>query len=131
MPGSLSLQVATQLPLIAKHCSQDRVSVQNATVVPSGKTICVSRAYGTMLGQNVTVVSSGIDAQNSAMCTMELLSCASHIKDFIYAGTSGFSPAVSVPPLLSIQIQTCFKRMSQVDNGCHESPSISIRSPLA
>jgi hypothetical protein len=77
--------------------------VQNATVVPSGKTICVSRAYGTMLGQNVTVVSSGINPQSSAMCTLELLNCASHIKDFIYAGTSGFSAAVSGPHLMPLR----------------------------
>jgi len=50
-----------------------------------------------MMGQNVTVVSSGINAQNAALCTMELLNCASHIKDFIYAGTAGFSSAVSAP----------------------------------
>lgn len=55
----------------------------------------MSRAYGTIMGQNVTVVSSGINPQSSALCTMELLSCASHIKDFIYTGTAGFSPAVS------------------------------------
>lgn len=47
------------------------------------------------MGSNVTVVSSGINAQSAAMCTIELLSCASHIKDFIYTGTSGFSAAVS------------------------------------
>lgn len=69
-------------------------NLENPTVVPAGMTICLNRAFGTMMGQNVTVVSSGINAQNSALCTMELLNCASHIKDFIYAGTAGFSAAL-------------------------------------
>ena len=82
--------------------------MQNATVVPAGSTICVNRAFGKIMGQNVTVISSGINAQSSALCTLEVLSCASHIKDFIYTGTAGFSPAVSFLPTcrrFSIYIQ--------------------------
>lgn len=94
--------------------------LQNATVVPSGQTICVSRAYGTMLGQNVTVVSSGINAQNAAMCTLELLNCASHIKDFIYTGTSGFSPAVSFQSFFfEEQHQSTMKCFSSCTNLGH------------
>ena len=62
--------------------------------MPTGNTVCVERAYGTIMGQNITVVSSGIGPQNSALCTFELLQCASHIKDFIFSGTSGFSAQV-------------------------------------
>lgn len=51
-----------------------------------------------MQGQNVTVVSSGINAQSAALCVMEILQCASHIKDLIYSGTAGFSPAVGALP---------------------------------
>lgn len=71
-------------------------TLQNATEIAPGMTICVNRAYGTIMGQNVTVISSGINAQSSALCTLEVLSCASHIKDFIFQGTSGFSAAVSI-----------------------------------
>ena len=76
------------------HSLSRMTLMQNATEIPAGSSICVSRAYGKIMGQNVTVVSSGINAQSSALCTLELLSCASHIKDFIYTGTSGFSAAV-------------------------------------
>lgn len=69
-------------------------NLENATEVAPGQSICVNRAYGTIMGQNVTVISSGINAQSSALCTLEVLSCASHIKDFIFQGTSGFSAAV-------------------------------------
>lgn len=69
-------------------------NLENATYVPPGSTICVSRAHGKIMGQNVTVVSSGINAQNAAMCVMEILSCATHVKEIIYSGTSGFSPAL-------------------------------------
>lgn len=75
--------------------------------------MCVSREYGKILGQNVTVVSSGINAQNAALCTMELLSCASHIKDFIYTGTSGFSPAVSSLSSFVLGLETSYKLLSR------------------
>ena len=77
-----------------KEVSHD-INAQNATELAPGQSICQNRAYGKIMGQNVTVISSGINAQSSALCTLEVLSCASHIKDFIYQGTSGFSAAVS------------------------------------
>ena len=57
------------------------------------------------MGQRVTVISSGINAQSAALCTLEVLSCATHIKEFIYQGTAGFSPAVSLLHLFSLEMK--------------------------
>lgn len=68
---------------------------QNEVTIPGNSTICVNRFNGQMMGQNVSVVSSGIGPLNAALCTSEVLECAANIKDFIYSGTSGWSTAVS------------------------------------
>ena len=39
-------------------------------------------------------LSAGIDSVAAALCTQEVLQCASQIRSFIYVGTSGFSSQV-------------------------------------
>lgn len=118
------------------HCSfseslrgdETQLSMQNATYVPGGSTMCVNRAYGTIMGQNVTVISSGINAQASAICTQEVLQCAGLIKEMIFSGTAGFSPAVrAVSPTIWHKIssaQNCSQPLILTSEE-HQQSSVS------
>ena len=60
----------------------------------AGMTTCATRSYGTILGQPVALVATGIGEVNAGICTTEVLQCGPFIKDVIYSGTSGYSAQV-------------------------------------
>lgn len=44
---------------------------------------------------DITALMTGIGPEAAALCSSYIVECASNIKDFIYAGTSGWSAQVS------------------------------------
>ena len=64
-------------------------------MVPDNQTTCANLQRGTMMGANVVVASTGIGLVNAALCTMDILSCGSYIKELIWSGTSGFPAQVA------------------------------------
>lgn len=57
-----------------------------------GSSLCPSRSTGTIMGQPVVVITTGIGPTPAALCTTEVLMCADYIREAIYLGTSGWSP---------------------------------------
>ncbi|DBA88459.1 TPA: hypothetical protein ACH3X2_004945 [Trebouxia sp. C0005] len=66
-------------------------NLQNRVNVTSSS-FCLSMAYGTLLGNQVMVVATGIGPTTAALCTLELLQCSEDIKEIIWMGTAGYSP---------------------------------------
>lgn len=57
------------------------------------ETVCGGYSSGTLMGQPVLVVTTGIGPAAASLCTFEVVSnCGPWIKEAIYFGTSGWSP---------------------------------------
>ncbi len=52
------------------------------------------RQYGTLVGEPVILVATGIGPTAAAICLAEVLQCAHRIKAILYSGTSGWTPQV-------------------------------------
>ncbi len=52
------------------------------------------RSYGTLAGEPVILVATGIGSAATAMCLAEVLHCADRIKAVIYSGASDWTPQV-------------------------------------
>ncbi|KAK9835667.1 hypothetical protein WJX74_005379 [Apatococcus lobatus] len=69
-------------------------ALQNRATVDPGSTPCDSWSYGTIFGQQVALIATGIGPVNAGICTTHLLRCGSFIKEVIFSGTAGFSAQV-------------------------------------
>uniref|UniRef100_A0A7S0RA27 Nucleoside phosphorylase domain-containing protein n=1 Tax=Chlamydomonas leiostraca TaxID=1034604 RepID=A0A7S0RA27_9CHLO len=61
---------------------------------PRSQTVCAGHFSGVLMGQPVLVVTTGIGPPAAGLCTLEVVSaCGPWIKEIVYFGTSGWSPA--------------------------------------
>ncbi|EFJ50281.1 hypothetical protein VOLCADRAFT_89239 [Volvox carteri f. nagariensis] len=60
---------------------------------PRSETVCGGVVLGSLMGQDVLVVTTGIGPTAAGLCVQELLTpCGPYISEMIYFGTSGWSP---------------------------------------
>lgn len=57
--------------------------------------MCSSWSHGTIFGQPVALIATGIGEVNAGICTIDVLRCGSNIKEVIFSGTAGFSAQAS------------------------------------
>lgn len=69
-------------------------NLKNAVSINANDTLCASRSYGTLVGEPVILVATGIGPTAAAICLAELLQCATRIKEVLYSGTAGWTPQV-------------------------------------
>ncbi|KAK9866626.1 hypothetical protein WJX84_004816 [Apatococcus fuscideae] len=69
-------------------------ALQNTTTLDPGLTSCAIRTFGTIFGQPVALIATGIGEVKAAICTSEVLQCGDYINDIIFSGTAGFTPQV-------------------------------------
>lgn len=70
-------------------------NLQNKKEIKAFSYACGKAFAGTIMGQRVALVTTGIGPQTSGICTTVLLeACGAKVKEAIYMGTSGWSAAV-------------------------------------
>ena len=68
-------------------------NMKHKKLKPRSDTVCAGHYLGTLMGEDVVVVTSGIGPTAAGLCTLELVTeCGPWIKELIYFGTSGWSP---------------------------------------
>ncbi|GLI61951.1 hypothetical protein VaNZ11_004513, partial [Volvox africanus] len=68
-------------------------NLKDQVVKPRDETVCGGVYFGSLMAQDVLVITTGIGPTAAGLCVQELLtSCGPSITEMIYFGTSGWSP---------------------------------------
>ncbi|KAJ9507064.1 hypothetical protein QJQ45_004663 [Haematococcus lacustris] len=68
-------------------------NLQDKHMKPVNSTVCGGVFYGSLMGQRVLVVTTGIGPPAASLCTLEVVSaCGASITEILFFGTSGWSP---------------------------------------
>lgn len=69
-------------------------NLKNILRLPTNATSCGSKTFGTLVGQRVVLVTTGIGPLNAAVCITELLQCRKYISALVFSGTAGYSSQI-------------------------------------
>ncbi|KXZ49339.1 hypothetical protein GPECTOR_22g933 [Gonium pectorale] len=68
-------------------------NLRHRTTKPRSESVCGGLYFGSLMGQDALVVTTGIGPTAAGLCVQELLTaCGSSVTEMIYFGTSGWSP---------------------------------------
>ncbi|GAQ84464.1 hypothetical protein KFL_001900070 [Klebsormidium nitens] len=67
------------------------LNMVNKVELAQGNSYCPTKFTGTIMGQQILLVTTGIGPGQASICTQEILQCASHVREIVYSGTSGWS----------------------------------------